>query len=86
MRGWMPLVVMMTGCMDYGIVDPDGENPDGFTTGINDGRSYHYWKGNRQYQNRTHSFSVERALLRRLAHEKYISFVEGKVDTIKSFV
>ena len=39
MRGWMPLMVMMTGCMDYGIVDPEGENPDGFTTGINDGRS-----------------------------------------------
>ena len=55
-------------------------------SGINDGRSYHYWKSNRQYQNRTHSFSAERALLRRLAHEGYITFVEGNLDAIKSFV
>ena len=43
-----------------------------------------YWKSNRQYQNRTHSFSAERALLRRLAHEGYIKFVEGNLDVIKS--
>ncbi|QDZ20372.1 sialyltransferase [Chloropicon primus] len=55
-------------------------------SGINDGRAYHYWKSNRQYQNRTHSFSAERALLRRLAFEKYITFVEGDRDVIKSFV
>ncbi len=55
-------------------------------SGINDGRGYHYWKGNRQYQNRTHSFSAERALLRRLAFERFITFVEGNVDNIKSFV
>lgn len=39
MRGWMPLVVLTTGCMEYGIVDPRGDEPDGFTTGIGDGRS-----------------------------------------------
>ena len=39
MRGWMPLVVLMTGCMEYGIVDPNGDEPEGFTTGIDDGRS-----------------------------------------------
>ena len=55
-------------------------------SGINDGARYHYWKGNRQYQNRTHSFSVERALLRRLAQEKFITFVDGNIDNIKSFV
>ncbi len=39
MRGWMPLLVMMTGCMDYKIVNPDGDDSDGFVTGISDGRS-----------------------------------------------
>ena len=55
-------------------------------SGINDGAKYHYWKSNRQYQNRTHSFSAERALLRRLAHEAFITFVEGNADNVKSFV
>ena len=32
--------------------------------GINDGSRYHYWKTARRYQNRTHSFTAERALLR----------------------
>ena len=54
-------------------------------SGFNDGK-YHYWKSNRQYQNRTHSFSVERALLRRLAHEGFLTFVEGNLHNIKSFV
>ena len=56
-------------------------------SGINDGSKYHYWKSNRQYQNRTHSFSAERALLRRLAYElDTFFFVEGNTDNVKSFV
>ena len=39
MRGWMPLLVMMTGCMDYRIVDPNSDEPDEFTTNIGDGGS-----------------------------------------------
>lgn len=57
-------------------------------SGLNDGRGYHYWKSNRQYQNRTHSFSAERALLRRLALElsHAFAFVEGAIKNVKSFV
>ena len=56
-------------------------------SGINDGSKYHYWKSNRQYQNRTHSFSAERALLRRLAFElQKFFFIEGNTDNVKSFV
>ena len=39
MRGWMPLLVMMTGCMDYKIVDPNEGEPGEFVTPIGAGDS-----------------------------------------------
>lgn len=51
-------------------------------SGTNDGKHYHYFKGNRNYMNRTHSFSAERALLRALARDGRIRFVEGNLQFV----
>jgi len=51
-------------------------------SGTNDGKRYHYFKGNRNYMNRTHSFSAERALLRALARDGRIQFVEGNTEFV----
>mmetsp|Transcript_32183 Transcript_32183/g.91312 ORF Transcript_32183/g.91312 Transcript_32183/m.91312 type:complete len:486 (+) Transcript_32183:128-1585(+) len=55
-------------------------------SGINDGNKYHYYKTARRYQNRTHSFTAERALLRALHRDGIITFVEGNPDVIHTWV
>ena len=41
-----------------------------------DGKEYHYFRTPRNYMNRTHAFSAERALLRALARDGWIIFEE----------
>ena len=55
-------------------------------SGMNDGSKYHYWKAARQYQNRTHSFTAERALLRRLAFEGKLAFVDGNLENVRTWI
>lgn len=47
---------------------------------------YHYYKTARRYQNRTHSFTAERALFRALDRDGLIHFVDGNADAIHTWV
>ena len=55
-------------------------------SGMNDGSKYHYWKAARQYQNRTYSFTAEGALLRRLAFEGKLAFVDGNLENVRTWI
>mmetsp|Transcript_10678 Transcript_10678/g.25334 ORF Transcript_10678/g.25334 Transcript_10678/m.25334 type:complete len:468 (+) Transcript_10678:174-1577(+) len=55
-------------------------------SGMNDGSRYHYYKTARRYQNRTHSFTAERALLRALDRDGHLVFVDGNSDEIHTWI
>ena len=54
--------------------------------GLNDSNRYHYFKTPRNYMNRAHSFSAERALLRALHRDGHLAFVHGNPQAVKSWV
>lgn len=54
--------------------------------GLNDSNRYHYFKTPRNYMNRAHSFSGERALVRALSRDGALVFVHGNDQAVKSWV
>ncbi|KAK3265987.1 hypothetical protein CYMTET_25366, partial [Cymbomonas tetramitiformis] len=75
--GLVALFILLQLCQQVSVM--------GFS-GTNDSKRYHYFKSNRNYMNRTHSFTVERALLRALGKAGVIRFVEGNMDYVMAGV